>query len=279
MVDVFFGLQVLVNLEEVSEVVADADHPLDVLLLGLLYGKQLLDGVFGDESDMGVSVKKSHISCYRFIEIPSSKRCRWNINIAYLLRSFLEQMDRSGQVDFRASGVALDSSALIYLMKSKLLLKLEEPPPPPRAPTDFLPPPLFLPLRHELTSTTISNLLEVLDCVLKGEKLIHLEKMTPQPILPTPSEILPQLDRYLMEIELQMERLYASLYERVKGTGIIEFSTLTKGVTRLEAIRTFILLLFLAQEVKVSLWQNEETEEIYVTVGELKLAENRQTSI
>jgi len=203
----------------------------------------------------------------------------WNINIAYLLRSFLEQMDRSGQVDFRASGVALDSSALIYLMKSRLLLKLEEPPPPPRAPTDFLPPPLFLPLRHELTSTTISNLLEVLDCVLKGEKLIHLEKMTPQPILPTPSEILPQLDRYLMEIELQMKRLYASLYERVKGTGIIEFSTLTKGVTRLEAIRTFILLLFLAQEVKVSLWQNEETEEIYVTVGELKLAENRQTSI
>ena len=202
----------------------------------------------------------------------------WNINIAYLLRSFLEQMNKSGEVDFRASGVALDSSALIYLMKSKLLLKLEEPPPLPRAPTDFLPPPLFLPLRHELTSTTISNLLEVLDGVLKGEKLIHLERMTAQPILPTPSEILPQLDRYLMEIELQMERLYASLCERVKGTGIIEFSTLTKGVTRLEVIRAFILLLFLAQEGRVSLWQNEETEEVYITIGELKLAENQQTS-
>ena len=202
----------------------------------------------------------------------------WNINIAYLLRSFLEQMNKSGQVDFRASGVALDSSALIYLMKSKLLLKLEEPPPPPRAPTDFLPPPLFLPLRHELTSTTISNLLEVLGNVLDGEKLIHFDRTVTQPILPTPSEILPQLDRYLMEIELQMERLYAALCERVKGTGIVEFSTLTKGVTRLEAIRTFILLLFLAQEGRVSLWQNEETEEVYVTIGELKLAENRQTN-
>jgi chromatin segregation and condensation protein Rec8/ScpA/Scc1 (kleisin family) len=137
---------------------------------------------------------------------------------------------------------------------------------------------LFLPLRHELTSTTISNLLEVLDSVLKGERLVHLEKMLTQPILPTPSEILPQLDMYLMEIELQMERLYATLCERVKGTGIVEFSTLTKGVTRLEAIRTFILLLFLAQEGRVSLWQNEETEEVYVTIGELKLAENRQTS-
>jgi chromatin segregation and condensation protein Rec8/ScpA/Scc1 (kleisin family) len=202
----------------------------------------------------------------------------WNINIAYLLRSFLEQMNKSGQVDFRASGVALDSSALIYLMKSKLLLKLEEPPPPPRAPTDFLPPPLFLPLRHELTSTTISNLLEVLGSVLDGEKLIHLEKTVTQPILPMPSDILPQLDMYLMEIELQMERLYAVLCERVKGTGIVEFSTLTKGVTRLEVIRTFILLLFLAQEGRVSLWQNEETEEVYITIGELKLAENQQTS-
>ena len=45
----------------------------------------------------------------------------WNVNIAYLLRSFLSEMERTENVDFRASGVALDSSALIYLMKSKLV--------------------------------------------------------------------------------------------------------------------------------------------------------------
>lgn len=198
----------------------------------------------------------------------------WNINIAYLLTSFLQQMEKSGQVDFRASGVALDSSALIYLMKSKLLLKLEEPPPPPKNIPDFLPPPLFLPLRHELTSTTIKHLLEVLDDVLKGEKLVQLQKPTEEPFLPTPSEILPQLDLYLMEIELQMEKLHAKLQERVKGAGIIEFSTLIKGTSRLEAIQTFILLLFLAQEGKIDLWQNEESMEIYITVGELNLAKS-----
>jgi len=191
----------------------------------------------------------------------------WNINVAYLLTSFLEEMEKTGQTDFRASGVALDSSALIYLMKSKLLLKLEEPPPPPRPPQDFLPPPLLLPLRHELTSTTIRHLLEVLDDVLKGEKLVRFEKNIAESILPTPSEILPQLDLYLMEIELQMEKLYASLSERVKGTGLIEFATLIKGVGRLEAIRTFILLLFLAQDGKVNLWQDEETENIYITIN------------
>jgi len=102
---------------------------------------------------------------------------------------------------------------------------------------------------------------------LKGEKLVSFEKTVAEPLLPNPSEILPQLDVYLMEIELQMEKLYASLSERVKGAGIIEFSAFIKGVGRLEAIRTFILLLFLAQDGKVNLWQNEETGEIYITVN------------
>jgi len=203
----------------------------------------------------------------------------WSINVAYLLTSFLDEMEKTGQIDFRASGVALDSSALVYLMKSKLLLKLEEPPPPPKAPQDFLPPPLFLPLRHELTSTTIRHLLEVLDDVLKGEKLVHPEKAITEPILPTPSEILPQLDMYLMEMELQMENLHASLSQMVKGTGIVEFSALTKMMERLEAIRTFIVLLFLAQNGKVDLWQDEESEEIYITVGDLSLAEGKKTSV
>ena len=200
----------------------------------------------------------------------------WNVNIAYLLTSFLSEMERTGKVDFRASGVALDSSALIYLMKSKLLLVLQEPPAPPKAPSDFVPPPLFLPLRHELTSTTIRHLLEVLDDVLKSEKLPRLDAVVAQPVLPAVSDILPQLDIFLMEIELQIEKLYALLCAKVKGAGIIEFSTLIKGIARIEAVRTFILLLFLAQDRRVSLWQNEETEEIYIAVGNLKNAGNEK---
>ena len=54
----------------------------------------------------------------------------WEVNISYLLNMFLDQMEEEGEVDFRASGMALDSSSTIYLRKTKLLLKLEEPPPP-----------------------------------------------------------------------------------------------------------------------------------------------------
>src|SRR4030043_1868972 len=200
----------------------------------------------------------------------------WNVNISYLLNSFLSEMERNGKVGFRASGVALDSSALIYLMKSKLLLTLQEPPAQPKPPGDYVPPPLFLPLRHELTSTTIHHLLEVLDDVLKGEKLSHIGRVVPQPVLPAFSDLMPQFDAFLQEIELQLDKLYDLLCEKVKGTGIIEFSTLAKDVPRMEAIRIFMLLLFLAQDVKVNLWQNEETEELYIAVGKLNVAENQQ---
>jgi len=200
----------------------------------------------------------------------------WNVNISYLLNSFLSEMERNGKVDFRASGVALDSSALIYLMKSKLLMTLQEPPAQPKPPGDFVPPPLFLPLRHELTSTTIHHLLEVLDDVLKGEKLSHLDRVVPQPVLPAFSDLLPQFDAFLQEIEVQMDKLYELLCEKVQGTGIIEFSALTKDASRMEAIRVFLLLLFLAQDGKVNLWQNEETEELYIAVGKMNLAGSQQ---
>jgi len=204
----------------------------------------------------------------------------WNVNIAYLLRSFLSEMEKTQNVDFRASGVALDSSALIYLMKSKLLLTLQEPPaPPPNTPTDYVPPPLFLPLRHELTSTTIQHLLEVLDDVLKGEKLLRLDhEMQRHPILPSVTDLLPQFDRFMAEIEIQVNQLYALLCEKVKGSGIIDFTTLSKGSSRMEALRMFIYLLFLAQDGLVSLWQNEETEELYIAVGKLNIGKAQGTT-
>ncbi|MGA3112380.1 MAG: hypothetical protein ABSE15_10205 [Candidatus Bathyarchaeia archaeon] len=203
----------------------------------------------------------------------------WNVNIAYLLRSFLAEMERTDKTDFRASGVALDSSALIYLMKSKLLLTLQEPPAlPPQVPGDYVPPPLFLPLRHELTSTTIQHLLEVLDDVLKGERLLNLNHVVEQhPILPSVTDLLPQFDKFIAEIEAQINNLYAVLTEKLGGSGIIDFSTLTKSMTRIEALRTFIYLLFLAQDGLVSLWQNEETEELYIAVGKLNVGKAEGT--
>ena len=190
----------------------------------------------------------------------------WDINISFLLNSFLEEMEKHGQIDFRASGVAVDSSSTIYLMKSKLLLQLEEPPAPPKAKPDFLPPPLFLPLRYEMTSTTIQHLLQVLDEVLKGERVFTL-KPRAEPVLPPPADILPPVDVYMMEIEKQMGKLQHLLLRLSKEGIPILFSKVVEGLTKLEAIKTFIVLLFLAQKGDVNLWQDPELNEIYITLA------------
>ena len=190
----------------------------------------------------------------------------WDVNISFLLSSFLEEMEKRGEVNFRASGVALDSSATIYLMKTKLLLKLEEPPELPKPPPDFLPPPLFLPLRYELTSTTIQHLLNVLDEVLKGERLFSI-KAPKEPLLPF-TDILPTVDMYIIEIEDKMRNLLHSIVHLATEGKIVVFSALIAGLEKLEAIKTFITLLFLAQKGKVSLWQKESCDEIYITLPE-----------
>jgi len=190
----------------------------------------------------------------------------WNINIAFLLLSFLEEMERRANIDFRASGIALDSSAFIYLLKSNLLLKLEEPPSTPSNPTaDLVPPPLIPPLRYELTTTTLRNLLEALDEALRSERMLSL-KAPQKPILPPP-EIIPTISAYLMEIEDRIEDLFSKMRLLADRGEIITFSKLVSGLDRIEMIRVFIILLFMAQRGKVTLWQHEEFGEIYVTLN------------
>lgn len=201
----------------------------------------------------------------------------WDVNISFLLRSFLEEMEKRGEIDFRASGVALDSSTTIYLMKSKLLLKLEEPPPLPKTPPDFLPPPLLLPLRYELSSTTIHHLLEVLDEVLKGESLVP-SKPRLEPVLPSP-EVLPPVDLYLIEIEERMENVYNLLCQLASQAKLILFSKVVAGLEKLEAVKTFIILLFLAQRGKVNLWQEEDFGGLYITVTGAPTFERKRTGI
>ncbi len=191
----------------------------------------------------------------------------WDINISYLLNSFLQEMEKSGQIDFRASGMAVDSSSTIYLMKSKLLLKLEEAPTtPPKVKPEFLPPPLSLPFRYELTSTTLHHLLQVLDDVLKGERIFTVKPRV-VPVLPPPSEILPPADVYMMEIEDHMGKLHRLLRRLTRESTPILFSKVVADLEKLEAIKTFIVLLFLAQKGDVALWQKPELDEIYITLA------------
>jgi len=190
----------------------------------------------------------------------------WEVNLSFLLSSFLEEMERRAEIDFRASGVALGSSATIYLMKSRLLLELEAPPSVSEPSLDFIPPPLILPLRYELTTTTIKHLLEALDEALRTEKLLAL-KAPIRDVLPPPLEMIPSISVYLMEMEEEMERLLRKTRSLAEEGKAVAFSRIIRGLDRLDQIRTFIILLFLAHRSRLALWQEENSDEILITIS------------
>ncbi|MBS7641048.1 MAG: segregation/condensation protein A [Candidatus Bathyarchaeia archaeon] len=195
----------------------------------------------------------------------------WSINIAFLLLSFLEEMERRAIIDFRASGVALDSSALIYLLKSNFLLRFERSQPQgqiePKESTRSaeVVPVLLPPLRYELTTTTLESLLTALEEALQHESSVSL-KVRDKPVL-APSEFTPIISAFLLEIEEMLEGLFKKICMLHKMGETVTFSSLIKGLSKIEAIKTFIILLFLAHRGKISLLQTEDSDEIYIAIS------------
>ena len=191
----------------------------------------------------------------------------WDVNIAYLLNAFLAEMKKQGFIDFSASGTALLSSSMIHRMKSELVLKMEEPPKPPIArPNEEVPPPLPFPIRFEYTSTSIEQVLSVLEEVLKRESVALAERKS----LLSPPEILEQMDEFLANIEKNIEVFYASLIQRKAAEGpTLSFIQLTKDSTLLDAVRAFIMLLFLVMQNMVNLSQKEDRSDIIISFPEV----------
>jgi segregation and condensation protein A len=190
----------------------------------------------------------------------------WDVDLAFLLNSFLAEMKRNGYVDFSASGTALLSSSIVHRMKSELVLKMEEPPKPPTPkPNETVPPPLPFPIRFEYTSTSVSEILRVLQEVLMSEKAV----LAKRPFTLSPPSVFEQLDTFLSNIEENIENFYAELIKLSIRRSPLGFQELTRGKSLLEIVRVFIMLLFLATQKKIILTQDEQTSEIFIKLGEV----------
>jgi len=188
----------------------------------------------------------------------------WDVNIVYLLSSFLEKMKKQGLIDFYASGIALLSSSVIHRIKSELVLKMEEPPklPEPR-PDEVVPPPIPVPIRFEYTSTTIKDVLVALDEVL-SKSMASNEKYSEQILEPPP--IVEQLDEYLINVDKHISGFFNILKKQSQTKKSISFNEITKGLSYLDKIRRFICILFLAAEEKIDAIQDMEFGDIIISI-------------
>ncbi len=174
-------------------------------------------------------------------------------------------MKKKGYIDFSASGTALLSSSILHRMKSELVLKMEEPPKPPAPrPKDEVPPALPFPLRFEYTSTSVAEILRTLQEVL----MIEQTMITKRPFVLSPPSVFEQLDEFLSQIEENMENFYAELI-KLSIRGPVSFTKLTESQPILDVIRTFLMLLFLANQKKILLTQDEQTSDILIRLGEV----------
>jgi len=189
----------------------------------------------------------------------------WNINLVLLLTSLLEEMEQEG-IDFRLAGTAIQSSVLIYLKKAEMLLKMEELPTPETDREEvYLPPALPLPFRFEHTTTTVNDLIEALERALT-ERSHSIKPSLPTLPLPIPDFL--DAEDYLLEIENRSDALFEEISWRTRGGELLRLTQLIYGLDFLEVVRIFMMLLFLAQRMKINLTQSEEEIDINITVME-----------
>jgi segregation and condensation protein A len=190
----------------------------------------------------------------------------WNVDVAQLLTILVKEMRKRGHIDFTASGIALLSSATILNIKSEHILELEEPPKPPlQTREDFVPPPLQLPFRYEYTSTTIQTLLTALEELLESQESNLDASEPPIPLIPEPF-LLPELDDFIVDIENQLDDLYSKLLLLFTRETVLRFSKLIENHDRIDIIHRFILLLYLASRGSIYLIQNDELDDILISL-------------
>lgn len=189
----------------------------------------------------------------------------WDLNIAHLLSTFLGEMRKAGYIDFAASGTALLSSSTILRLQSETIMEPEEPPKALETkPTEPIPPALQLPFRYEFTSTTLDNLLTALEEILKIET--ERKPVRISPIAPPVAEFFRDYEQFIIQ-ENELEDFYILLKEKLRGRATLPLSKIVKGRNRLEVIRVFMILLFLASKGQIELIQEEEFGEIEIALN------------
>jgi chromatin segregation and condensation protein Rec8/ScpA/Scc1 (kleisin family) len=200
-----------------------------------------------------------------FRENKLEKVSPWNVNLVLLLTTLLQEMDKAG-IDFRLAGTAIQSSVHIYMKKAELLLKMEDLPQPHEDKDDvYLPPALPLPFRFEHTTTTVNDLIEALERALMERSTTRRPNL---PILPLPIPDFLDAEQYLLEIEGRADNLFEEIQWRFESKGEVRLTELVYGQDWLEVVRIFMMLLFLAQRMKIGLEQSEEEFDVFITLKE-----------
>jgi segregation and condensation protein A len=176
----------------------------------------------------------------------------WEIELTTLLELFLRAMAQSGRLDLRVCASAALTSALIYRLKVESLFLLERIRAERGSRLGDPPQVILLPFRYELTSTSLEDLVAVLQRVLEDVTTRTRRVPSPPAVLAEPEAVI-EIDPFIANISSMLNTFRMELLPLLDGQPLLRFREYVRGMTLLEEVRTFILLLFLAGEGRVLL--------------------------
>ncbi len=183
------------------------------------------------------------------------RRKIWDISIYLLLKEFYEYLRSQPLIDYRLSGIAILTSSILYKLKVQNLFYEEKRRVYKRSAEVAEPiEPLRMPFRIDLQASDIDDLLLAFESlILEVER--EKEGVKREALLGTVEEF-PIFDQ--QTLLRMLKPLEEELVDRLEREGEIKFSDLIRGKGALEVARYLIVLLFLAQDEKIVLVQQDE---------------------
>ena len=193
----------------------------------------------------------------------------WNVDVTMLLEMFLRVIQATGNKDLRICGIAAVSSSMIYRLKVESIFALEKIAMQKRGLEDSsqLPipqlNPVELPFRVESTyPVSVEDLLKMLENMIM--ELAHPRPRKKQVELDPVQTF--DFDSYLLKFEQIILGYENMILDIVVADGTLMFKSLVAKMGPVEVARCFIALLYLALKARVSLEQQEDSDDVRITL-------------
>jgi segregation and condensation protein A len=190
-----------------------------------------------------------------------SKKDVWDIDVRSLLEMLLKLLSESGRKDLRVCGIAALSSSLIYRLKVESIFRLEKIATMRRGIESVegeKPVPLLksieVPYRLESTyPVTLEELLAVLENMITD--LANPRKTTKQLHIEAVQNF--DFNDYLVKFEQIVQSYEEMIFDIVSADKFVLFRKLTEKMDRIEIVRCFIAVLYLALKGRIVVNQED----------------------
>ncbi|MBU2476252.1 segregation/condensation protein A [Candidatus Micrarchaeota archaeon] len=194
--------------------------------------------------------------------VSSEKMDPWNIDIILLSEKYLQKINSMEKMDLRVPANAILASSILLRAKAKLL----------KIPS----------IEEETEKNGVDKIIEEFIPELKDMRTLREGKISLDELVDAIESIVEQTKTKKMKLrempELKfhvpvagenitekMKKVYARIKELADSQGLVLFSNLTENLND-HLIETFIPLLFLNDEDKINLWQEEWFGEIFISL-------------